>query len=153
MLRDFWPLMNGLKGVCHEIFHLYFCSDSNPSGPLINRVKYFRIRSWFRRDIRLQSSKCEVKMLGLANKKMFLQIFSFMIGVFTPKRISPDCPFKSNQRLTKILILTPRCAVWLPGVQFDSGVCILRNFITWLHGGMHTAELDLAVGFIPGSQE
>ena len=30
-------------------------------------------------------------------------------SVFTPKRISLDCPFKSNQRLTKISILTPWC--------------------------------------------
>ena len=28
--------------------------------------------------------------------------------VFTPKRISPSCPFKTNQRLAKILILTPQ---------------------------------------------
>ena len=40
-----WPL----KGVCHEIFDLHFFHDSNPSRPLINRLKYFRIR--FRRDI------------------------------------------------------------------------------------------------------
>ena len=40
---------------------------------------------------------------------------------------SPDCPFKSNQRQSKILILTPKCAVWLCGV-------------------MHTAELDSTEG-------
>ena len=28
-----------------------FFHDLNPSGPLINRLKYFRIRFWFRRDI------------------------------------------------------------------------------------------------------
>ena len=44
-----------LKGVCHEIFDLQFFYDSNPSGPLINRLKYFRIRFRFRRDIRSQS--------------------------------------------------------------------------------------------------
>ena len=46
--RDMVPL----KGVCHEIFNLYF-HDSTPSGPLINRLKYFRIRFRFRRDIQI----------------------------------------------------------------------------------------------------
>ena len=27
-----------LKGVCHDIFDLYFVHDSNPSGPLIDRL-------------------------------------------------------------------------------------------------------------------
>ena len=36
-----------------------------------------------------------VKILGTANQIFFLQIFSF-----TPKRTSPDCSSKSNQRLT-----------------------------------------------------
>ena len=40
-----------LKGVCHEIFDLHFFHDLNPSRPLINRLKYFRIRFRFRRDI------------------------------------------------------------------------------------------------------
>ena len=40
-----------LKGECHEISELEFFYDSNPSRPLIHRLKYFRIR--FRRDIRI----------------------------------------------------------------------------------------------------
>ena len=40
-----------LKGVCHEIFNLHFFHDSNPSGPRINRLKYFLILFQFRRDI------------------------------------------------------------------------------------------------------
>ena len=50
-----------LKGVCHNIFDLHFLHDLNPSGPLINRLKYFLIQFRFRRDIRshhkTQSSK------------------------------------------------------------------------------------------------
>ena len=34
---------------------------------------------------------------------------SFMIDMFTPKKISPDCPLKSNPKLTKISILTLQC--------------------------------------------
>ena len=30
-----------LKGVRHEVFDLCIFPDSNPSGPLINRLKYF----------------------------------------------------------------------------------------------------------------
>ena len=62
-----------------------------------------------------------VKILGLTNQIFFLQIFSFIIDLFTPERISPDCPFKRNQRFSKISIL------------------------------MHTAELDPTVWCTPGS--
>ena len=43
---------NSFKGVCHKIFDLQFFHDSNPTGPLINRLKYFRIWFLFRQDIR-----------------------------------------------------------------------------------------------------
>ena len=49
----------------------------------------------------------------LCKSKFFLFKFFLSWYVFTPKRISPDCPFKSNQRLSKVSILTPRCAFWL----------------------------------------
>ena len=67
--------------------------------------------------------------------------------MFTPKSasISPDCPFKSNQRLTKISFLTPQCAVWLWGAQFWA------ILITWLRRGMHTMELDYSVWSTPWS--
>ena len=54
-----------------------------------------------------------------------------MIGVLTPERISPDCPFKTNQRLVKILILTPRCDAHRGAL---------------LRGRKHTTQLDSAVG-------
>ena len=37
------------------MLYLYFFPDSNPSGPLINRLKCFQIIAQFRRDIRSQS--------------------------------------------------------------------------------------------------
>ena len=49
----FTRLQVGLKEGCHEIVHLYLFQDSNPSGPLINIIRYFRILSWFRRDIQI----------------------------------------------------------------------------------------------------
>ena len=42
-----------LKVVCHEILHLHFFHDSNPSTPLINRLKYFQILFRFHRDIQI----------------------------------------------------------------------------------------------------
>ena len=54
-LEGVWEGVGGalqtLKGVCHEIFDLQFYHDSKPSGPLIHRIKDFRIRFRFRRDI------------------------------------------------------------------------------------------------------
>ena len=76
-----------------------------------------------------------------------------MIDVFTAKRIFPHCPFESNQTLTKISVLTLRCAIWFCGVmhiaELDSMVgCTLWSgvfkkeiLITWLCGVMHTPEL------------
>ena len=58
------------KGVCHEIFDLHFFHDSNPSRPLINRLKYFRFRLDFR-------SHCGVKILGFANKLFFFSNLFF----------------------------------------------------------------------------
>ena len=94
-----------------------------------------------------------------------------MIELFTPKRISPDCPFKSTPRLLKILILTLRCAFWHCGVmhtaELDSAFgstpqSFLRNLVTltprcdahcgvWLRGWKHTTESDSAVGCTPQS--
>ena len=82
--------------MCHKVFHLYIFHDSNPPRPWIYRLKYFRIWFWFRRDIRSPSSKVStprcarhqgVKILGLVNPLFILQIFSFMIDVFTHKKI------------------------------------------------------------------
>ena len=73
-----------LKGVCHEIFYLHFFHDSNPSRPMIYRLKHFRIRFRFRWDIRSQSSKnstsrcawhSRVKIIGLANLNFFFISF------------------------------------------------------------------------------
>ena len=49
----FSELVSALKRVRHKIFDLHFFHDSNPSGPLINRLKYFRIQFRFRPDIQI----------------------------------------------------------------------------------------------------
>ena len=45
-----------LKGQCHEIFDLYFFHESNPSGPLINRLKWFFLKICFRVEFFWQAS-------------------------------------------------------------------------------------------------
>ena len=114
---------------------------------MINRLKYV-----FSNFVSIsQSSKNWLcKMLGLANQQIF---FSLMTDVFSPKRISPDCPFRSNQKLAKISILTPQYAFWLRGVTHTTELnsaecCTPRTSILWgdayhraqLRGVMQTAE-------------
>ena len=96
-----------------------FFLDSNPSRLLINRLKYFQIRFYFAeifnhkvRKNRLRGVHDTAESKFQAQQiKMFFFNSNDTVDVVTPKRISPDCPFESNQRLTKITILTPRCAV------------------------------------------
>ena len=118
----------------------FFWHDLNPSGPLIDRLKYFQILFWFHWNIRSQSLKNSTSWCawhqGVKILSFFKSFLSWYMYIFTPKRIYPDCPFKNNQRLSKILILTPRCDA---------------HHRAWLHGTMHTAELDSTVGCTPRS--
>ena len=140
----------------------FFWHDLNPSGPLIDRLKYFQILFWFHWNIRSQSLKNSTSWCawhqGVKILSFFKSFLSWYMYIFTPKRISPDCPFKSNQRLSKILILTPRCAFLLRGVmpttELDSTVrCTPRSLTppwdahrgAWLCGMMHTAKSDSTV--------
>ena len=149
-MQSFQQVKLLLKGVGHEIFDLHFFHDSTPFGPLIHRPKYFPSWVRIRWDIRSQSDLCGVQ--HNAEIKTFLNIstfytsiFSFMmIDVFTPIRISPDFPYKSNQRLKKIF-------------DFDSAVFSLTPQCddhrgAWLCGRMHTVELDSEVWCTPCSQ-
>ena len=75
----------------------------------------------------------------LVNQHVILQIFSFLIDVFTPKRIYPDCPFKCIQRQVKISILTPQCAV-----------CLFGDFFKYRAlSGMYIAEIVSTVCIPP----
>ena len=152
-------MSNFLKGVCHEIFDLRFFMIRTHLGPWSIFKFSFDFAEIFNHKVRKIRHR-RVKILGLANKNFVLQIFSFMIDLFTPKRISLDCPFKSNQRLTKILILTPRCDAL-------RGAMLITEFFekfgsldsamwckppSWQCGMMHTAKSDSAVCITPQSQ-
>ena len=44
--------MKDLEGQCHEIFVIFLFHESKPSGPLINRLKWFCLKIRFRGNIR-----------------------------------------------------------------------------------------------------
>ena len=111
---------------------IFSYSNSNPSGPMINRLKYIQIRFRFEN---FDSAMCMTQwsqILGWVNHHFIHQIFSFRIDVFTRERISPACPFKRNQ--------------W-PAIFFysDSMVCSFTLWCdahrgAWLRGVMHTTD-------------
>ena len=147
-----------LKGVCHKIFDLYFFRWFERIWASDKQGKVFRI--WFRfreifdhkvRIIRLRGVHDTVprsKTVRFSKATFILQFFSFMIDVF-PKMISPDCPFKSNQRPSKVQILTPQC---VHTMDLDSAVwCIPWSLTLWYDAYLHILELDYAVSCTPRS--
>ena len=137
--------------MCREIFARHFFHDSNTSGNLINRVKYFWIPFRFRQNIWSQSLKkfdsavcmtLRSKYFRLSKSKIFFQTFSFMIDVFTPKRIFLIVPLKAIRDQQNF-------SIWLLSLQYDSVVwCTPQSFTprwdghgrAWLHGRMRTTE-------------
>ena len=118
MSRDFRP----------PFFH-----DSTPFGPLINRLKYFRFRFRFRWEIfdhtvisAVWSTPLRSKFF-LITQHFILQIFSFMLDLFTTKRISSDCLFKSNHRKVKKSILFPQCAVYIRSMLHTGEITLWSN--------------------------
>ena len=67
-----------------------------------------------------------------------------MIDVFTPKRISADCLFKSNHRQVKNLILFPRCAIYLHGVLHTAEI-VCGEHRDHLRSVMHTVDMISAL--------
>ena len=133
--------MNIKGSVSRDFRPSVFFHDSYPSGPLINRVKYFRIRFQFRPDI---------------------QIFKKLSGVHhTAESSSTVCIPPQSQ--------APRCASYRrvklcgmhPTTESSSTVCIIPrsqaprcaslNRVK-LRGVHHTAESSSAVCIPPQSQ-
>ena len=77
-------LYNRYKGVCHEIFDLYFFPWFEPiwapdkQGKVFSNLVSFSVRYSIAKFEKFDSAVW-VKILGLANQKICLQIFSFMI--------------------------------------------------------------------------
>ena len=131
--------------MCHEIFYIHFFHDANPSGPLLNRLKYFRIRLRFlsKYFIRMfEHSDSAVWMPPRSqNCTMTSSFFILYCKSIHPwqmcsvcsliKRFLPDCSFKRNRRPAKFFIQTPRSAFWLRGrnvtMEFDS----VMSFPLW----------------------
>ena len=122
-----------LKGVCQEILDLQFFSWFEPTWAPDKQAKVF---------LNLVSRYS-------ITKNGILHFFLKMIDVFTPKRISPDCPFKCNQRQVNISF-----RFWLRDVQFISAVFCTPLRLSprcaahhrdWLRSVLHTAEIVSAV--------
>ena len=99
------------------------------------------------------------QILGLVIPLFIAKIVSLVIDVFTPKWVSPDCHFKSNQRPAKFSILPLWCAVWhhcfgMHTAELDSVVwCTVHSAHpgAWHRRGLHTVESDSTVGCTPRS--
>ena len=134
----FWPVMwIRLKGVCHEIFDLYFFSWFKPIWAPDKQSKVFlnliSIRYLTTKLEKFDSAVCMAprsQILGLVRPLFILQIFSFMTDVFTPKRISPDFPLKATR---------------------DQQNFWMNTTIVWLRGGIHKAEFFEKYGSLASS--
>ena len=81
--------------MCHEIIDLNFFHDSNPFGPLINRLEYFRSKFRFHRDIQSQSCLrvCSTPRRLSPRWNAHHTIFSkFEALELTPNLHCRDCP-------------------------------------------------------------
>ena len=114
-----------------------FSHYSNPFGPLINGLNYLRIR-FLNLITKFENSMVLVtpgsQSFRLNKPTFYHSNLVFYDRCVHPERISHDCPFKSSERDTKILILTP-CR--------RGRLCKV----------MHTVEIDLAVGCTLGSKK
>ena len=93
------PDLQTLKELCKKIFHLYFSPGSNPSGPLINRLKYFRIWLQFRRDI--QSQSCLHGVQYTADSNNFNSKINFFLSCSPIKGFVGIVPLEGNREKQK----------------------------------------------------
>ena len=155
--------MGYLKGVCHEIFDLHFFHDLNPSRPLINRLKYFRIRFRFRQDIRIFKKIRGVKHPRLHGvhhtTESSNQNFSKSSAVCIPPWSQAlRCASHRGVKVTKFL--KKLCGVH-PTMESDSAVCFPLQSQTprcashsgvKLRGVLPTTKSSSAVCITPRSQ-
>ena len=129
---------NGLRGVCLEIFDLHFSHDWNPSGPLINRLKYFRIRFPFRRDIQLFKKLCGVHHTKESSstvcvKKKYLKNSTVCIILWSQ---TPRCPSYHGVRFRGVMhtvkSVTCQMSVWSEILQllflFNASRYFYKNY-------------------------
>ena len=135
----------------------FFWHDLNPSGPLIDRLKYFQILFWFHWNIRSQSLKNSTSWCawhqGVKILSFFKSFLSWYMYIFIRNGFILIVPLKATRD-------SQRFWFWLRGVHFYSAVWCPPQSLTprydahrgaWLHRGMHTAELDSAVWCTPQS--
>ena len=89
-----------------------FFHDSKPSGPLINRLKYFRIRFRFRRDIRIFKKLCGVHPTAESDSAVCITPRSQTRGVHHTTESSDEEFSKSSGVCITPRSQTPRWAVY-----------------------------------------
>ena len=116
-----------LKGVCHEIFDLHFFHAWNQSRPLMNRIKYFRIRFQFHQDVPIFKKLCSVH--------------------HTAESSSEVCTMSRSQALWR----KSHRRVKLHGVHLTAGQTLQCASLLGVElcGVHHTAESDSAVSITP----
>ena len=100
------------KGSESQDFWLsFFFHDSNPSGPLINRLKYFRIRFRFRRDIKILKKLCSVHPTAESDSTECIILLS-------------QTPWCASYRGVRLRGVHHTVESWKQGIWKNSAVCI-----------------------------
>ena len=133
-----------LIGSVSRDFRPPFFNDSNPFGPLINRLKYFRMRFRFRRDFRSQSQPHAGKVFDLSlrcvahrwNHLCFVLHTAEIVSVVccTSLRSYPRYIAHHGDFFRNLMPLTSRCVAHL-------GDCLC--------GVLHTSEIVSVVCCTP----
>ena len=127
-----------LKGVCYKIFDPSLFHDLNPSGPLINSLKYFWFR--FRRDIRSQSDLHHVAKM--------ISAVTISVVCCTPRIWSPRSASHHGDDLRGVLH-TSEIAKFLTFRFQSNSFTIYVITYTNLPDVLHTAEMISTVCIIP----
>ena len=120
--------------MCPKIFNLNFFHDSNPSRPLINRLKYFLILFRFWRDIQIFKKLRGVHHTAESSCALCMPPWSQAPRCASHHRVKWSKFFKKLRSVHPTAESTPRCAshhwVRLRGVlltaESDSAVCITQ---------------------------
>ena len=118
-----------LIGSVSRDFRPPFFNDSNPFGPLINRLKYFRMRFRFRRDFRSQSQPHAGKVFYLSLR--CVEIFDHKVNHMQVKFSICLCSVLHTAEIISALCCTPqRLSPWCVAHRSDH-----------IRGILHTTEI------------
>ena len=121
-----------LKWPCQEIFLHFFINYSNPSGPLINRLKLFLLKIRFRGDIQIFCLKNStthrlllrgVKIFFIQPIKKITKNVGFGLYSIPIDLVLFYISFKGKERPAKTKLLLAKLPAVLACTEFDSSQC------------------------------